>query len=71
MEFMFNKQEKAFESEVEHFLTTELPGDWPEKSMHWPGGYGTMEYKDEEQLRIIRGFRRKLAEKGWLTMAWP
>jgi hypothetical protein len=63
MEFRFNKQEEAFEAEVEHFLSTELPLDWPERSMHWPGGYGTMEYKDEEQIAIGRGFKSKLAEK--------
>jgi len=39
--------------------------------MHWPGGYGSIETKDEERLRIIKRFRSKLAEKGWLTIAWP
>jgi len=34
MEFKFTKQEEDFKAEVEHFLTTELPADWPETSMH-------------------------------------
>jgi len=71
VEFKFTKQEEDFKAEVEHFLTTELPADWPETSMHWPGGYGTMERIDKEQIEISQNFRRKLAEKGWLTIAWP
>ena len=48
MDFQFSEQEKAFQDEVEAFLKAELPGDWPEKSMHWPGGYGTMEMSGKE-----------------------
>ncbi|MBT4090253.1 MAG: acyl-CoA dehydrogenase [Deltaproteobacteria bacterium] len=71
MEFKFTEQEAAFREEVESFLTNELPSDWAEKSMHWPGGYGTLEYPDEEQKKISVRFKKKLAEKGWLTIAWP
>ncbi len=72
MDFQFNEQETAFQNEVEEFLKKELPPDWPEKSTHWPGGYGSMEMKADSQLLDVAGrFRRKLVEKGWLTIAWP
>lgn len=71
MEFTFTRQEEAFREEVDHFLKTELPAGWAENSMHWPGGYGTMEIGDEEKKQISRDFKQKLAAKGWLTIAWP
>jgi len=71
VEYQFNAQEQVFRDEVEQFLETELPLDWPEKSMHWPGGYGTMEMSDVDLREIGRQFKRRLAEKGWLTIAWP
>jgi len=71
MEFGFNDQEEAFKTEVEDFLKRELPSDWPEKSMHWPGGYGSIETADGESLEIIHKFKLKLAEKGWITISWP
>ncbi|MCP4665959.1 MAG: acyl-CoA dehydrogenase [Deltaproteobacteria bacterium] len=71
MEFRLSNQEEAFKQEVENFLEKELPSDWPEKSMHWPGGYGSMETEDAESLEIAYAFRRKLAEKGLLTISWP
>ncbi|UCE53038.1 MAG: acyl-CoA dehydrogenase family protein [Desulfobacterales bacterium] len=71
MEFGFSEQELVFREEVEAFLKKELPLDWPERSRHWPGGYGTIELQDPELLAIVKDFRRKLAQKGWLTIAWP
>jgi alkylation response protein AidB-like acyl-CoA dehydrogenase len=71
MDFTFTEREKAFSSEVEDFIKAELPADWAELSMHWPGGYGSAELRNEELINLARRFRKKLAEKGWLTMAWP
>ena len=72
MEFQFNEKEKAFRDEVEEFLIKELPSDWAQKSTHWPGGYGSMELRDDpELLAAAVNFKRKLVEKGWLTIAWP
>jgi alkylation response protein AidB-like acyl-CoA dehydrogenase len=71
MEFKFNEKEAAFYEEVEDFLKKELPSDWPEKSLHWPGGYGSTELAEEDLRRISYQFRQKLVEKGWLTIAWP
>ncbi|MFO7963530.1 MAG: acyl-CoA dehydrogenase family protein [Desulfobacterales bacterium] len=72
MEFQFNEKENAFRKQVEQFLQAELPPDWPGKSTHWPGGYGSMEMRDDPELvESARRFRKKLAQKGWLTIAWP
>jgi alkylation response protein AidB-like acyl-CoA dehydrogenase len=71
MEFRFSDREEAFRTEVEDFLKRELPLDWAERSMHWPGGYGTLEMTDKESLKVFQRYKRKLAEKGWLTITWP
>lgn len=71
MKFVFSAQEEAFKQEVEAFLQQELPQDQPFMSTHWPGGYGSMEAGGEEALKKAFQFRRKLAEKGWLTISWP
>jgi alkylation response protein AidB-like acyl-CoA dehydrogenase len=71
MEFGFSQKEIEFQEEVEEFLKKELPPDWPEKSRHWPGGYGTIEMQSQEMADTAQEFRRKLAQKGWFTIAWP
>jgi alkylation response protein AidB-like acyl-CoA dehydrogenase len=71
LEFGFSDKELAFREEIEAFLKKELPPDWPERSRHWPGGYGTIEFQDPQLLSMVKRFRRKLADKGWLTIAWP
>ena len=70
MEFRFSEQEETFKNELEDFLKKELPSDWADRSMHWPGGYGSHK-ADEDSIKIAYAFKRKLAEKGWLTIAWP
>ena len=70
MDFRFSEQEEAFRREVEDFIKRELPTDWTEKSMHWPGGYGTIA-ELEEITPAAEQFRRQLGEKGWLTLSWP
>jgi alkylation response protein AidB-like acyl-CoA dehydrogenase len=71
MDFGFSEKELAFRAEVEDFLKEELPPDWPERSKHWPGGYGTLELQDDEMRAIAGDFRRKLSQRGWLTISWP
>lgn len=71
MEFGFSQKEIEFQEAVEEFLKKELPPDWPEKSRHWPGGYGTIEMPNREMADTAREFRRKLAQRGWFTIAWP
>ena len=60
MDFAFTTEEVAFRSELQSFLAEELP-DW------WRG----MFVEDERAMPETRRICRKLAERGWLTMAWP
>ena len=71
MEFRFNEKEAAFYQEVEDFLKKELPPDWAKQALHWPGGYGSWQLKTDESIEIAIQYRRKLVEKGWLTISWP
>ena len=41
MDFSFSKEEIAFRQEVEDFVKQELPPDWDDRVVFWPGGYGT------------------------------
>jgi len=70
VDFRFSEAEHAFRKEVEDFIKKELPSDWTEKNIYWPGGYGTLAEFEELNLYIER-FRHRLAEKGWLTISWP
>ena len=70
MDFRFSEQEEAFRSEVEDFIKRELPASWADESVQWPGGYGTTP-DFEEMSPPLERFRRRLAEKGWLTISWP
>ncbi len=60
MDFTFAPEEEAFRSELRAFLAEELPG-W------WRG----MFVDDPRAIPTTREMCRKLAERGWLTMAWP
>jgi len=67
MDFRFSEQEEAFRREVEDFIKKELPAGWTEENIYWPGGYGTLEEFEVIGPRMAQ-FKRRLAEKGWLTM---
>ncbi|MBW2063129.1 MAG: acyl-CoA dehydrogenase family protein [Deltaproteobacteria bacterium] len=71
MEFKFNEKEEAFYNEVEDFLKKELPPDWPDIPLVWPGGYSPSGYRTEENYKTAERFRAKIIEKGWLTISWP
>ena len=60
MDFAFTPDEDAFRAELRAFLADELP-DW------WRG----MFVDDERTMPLTREICRKLADRGWLTMAWP
>lgn len=60
MEFDFTPEEEQFRTELREFLASELPDDWT----------GGMD-EDVEDWDFTLEMRKKLAEKGWLTMAWP
>jgi alkylation response protein AidB-like acyl-CoA dehydrogenase len=60
MDFAFTAAEEAFRAELRAFLDAEVP-DW------WRG----MFVDDERTMPFTRELCRTLAERGWLTMAWP
>ena len=60
MDFAFSPQDEAFRVELRAFLDDELP-DW------WRG----MFVDDDRAIPFTRDFCRKLADRGWLTLAWP
>jgi alkylation response protein AidB-like acyl-CoA dehydrogenase len=60
MEFAEDEEAERFRAELREFLAAELPA-W------WRG----MFVDDERAIPFTRAFCRKLAARGWLTMAWP
>ncbi|MCI0437623.1 MAG: acyl-CoA dehydrogenase family protein, partial [Chloroflexi bacterium] len=62
MDFRFSQQDEAFRGEVAQFVERELPWDWREQSL---------DPEEPEDLVLVRQFKKKLADRGWLTMAWP
>lgn len=60
MDFAFTAEEEAFRADLRAFLNEELP-DW------WRG----MFVEDDRAMPLTREICRKLAARGWLTMAWP
>ncbi len=60
MEFRFSEEALAFEREVEDFLAVE-----------WSAEVRRALDASPDRYPAERAFRRKLAEKGWLTMSWP
>ncbi|MGH9114088.1 MAG: acyl-CoA dehydrogenase family protein [Acidimicrobiales bacterium] len=60
MDFAFSAEEEAFRAELRAFLADELPA-W------WRG----MFVDDARVIPETRRICRKLADRGWLTLAWP
>ena len=61
MDFRFSPEDELFRLQVEEFLRQELP----------PGWEGGGRHPEESDWGFTRGMRKKLAQKGWLTMQWP
>ncbi|MBI4198419.1 MAG: acyl-CoA dehydrogenase family protein, partial [Chloroflexi bacterium] len=61
MDFQFTVEEKAFRQELLTFLQQELPPEWD----------GEGEGDGDEEWAFGLQVRKKLAQKGWLTLAWP
>ncbi|MCH7705525.1 MAG: acyl-CoA dehydrogenase family protein [Chloroflexi bacterium] len=64
MDFQLAPEELAFREELKVFLKQELPPDWTGEE------YEEEEGGDESWQFTLR-MRKKLADKGWLTLAWP
>jgi alkylation response protein AidB-like acyl-CoA dehydrogenase len=71
MDFEFREEEIAFREEVVEFAEKELPPDWDEKTLYWPGGYGTLAQMETEFKEFTQQFHHKLGKKGWLSLGWP
>jgi len=65
MDFQFAAEEQAFREEIRAFVRSELPPDWGNAA------YNDREDAPREVSETSRAFQRKLADKGWLTLAWP
>jgi alkylation response protein AidB-like acyl-CoA dehydrogenase len=63
MDFRFTDEQQAFRQEVRQFLKDNLGEEWR--------GIDPDSYFIEENWPHIRDLTSKLAEKGWLTLAWP
>jgi alkylation response protein AidB-like acyl-CoA dehydrogenase len=63
MDFRFSPEEEGFRSQVQNFLAQELPHDWV--------GYYLGEAHTDEEWAFSRMMTKKLADKGWLVIAWP
>lgn len=66
MDFRFSEELESFRQEVKDFCEKELPPDW------LVGDFFAEEaLETEEDWAFYRQFKRKLGEKGWLSIAWP
>ena len=71
MEFGFTDEELALRDEAEAFVKAELPPDWDDRVVYWPGGYGSLPEIEEEFVPFSRQFLKKIGSKGWLSLGWP
>jgi alkylation response protein AidB-like acyl-CoA dehydrogenase len=64
MDFHDSPEHAAFRQELRDFLAQELPrDDWDMRN--------DREEATPEEARFTRQFRKKLAERGWVTLGWP
>ena len=62
MKFRFSEEDEAFRREVVDFIEAELPWDWRNQEV---------DSEEPAGLELVQQFKEKLADKGWLTRAWP
>ena len=63
MNITFTQQEEDFRQEIRDFIKDELPSDWDP--------IGQTGESVEDRQAFTRGMSKRLADKGWLTLAWP
>ena len=66
MDFRLPEELEGLRQEVREFCERELPPNWMMGDFLAEEGLET-----EEDWAFQRQFKRKLAEKGWLSLAWP
>jgi alkylation response protein AidB-like acyl-CoA dehydrogenase len=59
MDFDFTTEEKDFRAQVRSFLDREVSDEF------------LSDLEEQDEVDFSREFTRKLAQKGWLAMAWP
>jgi len=59
MDFTFTEAEQRFRAEISAFLDKEVTEEF------------LIELEQQDEVDFSREFTKKLAEKGWLAMAWP
>ena len=62
MKFRFSDEDEAFRREVVDFIEGALPWDWRNYEI---------DSEEPAGLELVQQFKKKLADKGWLTRAWP
>jgi alkylation response protein AidB-like acyl-CoA dehydrogenase len=62
LKFRFSDEDEAFRREVVDFIEAELPWDWRNYEI---------DSEEPAGLELVQQFKKKLADKGWLTRAWP
>ena len=63
MDITFTQKEEDFRQEIRDFLQETLPVDWDP--------LGQVGQSAEERQDFTRQMTQALADKGWLTLAWP
>lgn len=63
MDIKFTQREEDFRQEIRDFLQETLPGDWDP--------LGQVGLSAKERQDFTRQMTQALADKGWLTLAWP
>ena len=63
MDITFTQQEEDFRQEIRDFLQETLPEDWDP--------LGQVGLSAKERQDFTRQMTQSLADKGWLTLAWP
>ena len=67
MRFTHDTDVESFRDEVRQFIADELPGEEERLERALRGGFET----NEDEYAYTMGFQKKLADRGWLAMAWP
>ena len=61
MDFIFSEEDEAFRREAVDFVDRELPWDWRTE---------VVDAEEPGDAVKVRQFKKRLADRGWLTMAW-
>ena len=62
MDFIFSQEDESFRRQAIDFVEDRLPWDWRSE---------VVDSEDPKTAKKLRQFKKILADKGWLTLAWP